>query len=162
MKELATVLEGIDQTEHVPPDQLFQQIEALGVSIVDALPSIFGGIKNDLAEAEACKEQASLFEERARRAEARASMMKAMLVKILPGLNREKGTAGIFKYRIQQNGGKQALRLLESEATLIEKLPEFTKVKTTLDTDAIRDALADGATMPGVELLERGFQIRIS
>jgi hypothetical protein len=63
-----------------------------------------------------------------------------------------------FRLSVQANGGAQPLEVTVPP----EQLPQqYQAVRVEADKAALREALAAGATIPGVTLLPRGTSLRI-
>lgn len=115
-------------------------------------------IQHLVARADARRVEAQRMRDLAATDEALADRLKARLKEAMETTGRTKLDTARFRLSVAGNGGKQPLSVT-CDATTLPK--ELTTVTVTANKDAIRQALENGATIAGCELLPRGTSLRI-
>jgi hypothetical protein len=115
-------------------------------------------IQHLAARADARRVEAQRMRDLAATDEALADRLKARLKEAMETTGRTKLDTARFRLSVAGNGGKQPLSVT-CDATTLPK--ELTTVTVAANKDAIRQALENGATIAGCELLPRGTSLRI-
>ena len=115
-------------------------------------------IQHLTARADARRVEAQRMRDLAATDEALADRLKARLKEAMETTGRTKIDTARFRLSVAGNGGKQPLSVT-CDATTLPK--ELTTVTVTANKDAIRQALENGASIAGCELLPRGTSLRI-
>jgi hypothetical protein len=90
--------------------------------------------------------------------EALADRLKQRLKDAMEASGKGKLETARFRLSVQANGGAQPLEVTVPPEQLPQK---YQAVRVEADKTALREALAAGATIPGVTLLPRGTSLRI-
>jgi hypothetical protein len=115
-------------------------------------------IQHLIARADARRVEAQRMRDLAATDEALADRLKARLKEAMETTGRTKLDTARFRLSVAGNGGKQPLSVT-CDATTLPK--ELTTVTVAANKDAIRQALENGASIAGCELLPRGTSLRI-
>jgi len=114
------------------------------------------------AEAEACKNEARHFQDRAKSATNKADWLKKALKVSMDARGITEQRAGLFKLAIQKNGGVAPIQW-EPFAEPAKGPAEYVKVETIYnwDTEKVRQDLNDGKILDFATLGERGTRLVI-
>jgi hypothetical protein len=155
--ELLTERDG-DITEPEVESAVTAWFAELGNELGDKLDSIHHYLSERKMRLEACKQQASEWEARAKR-EARAiDGIKAHVLEAVQQLGGKVASAKGVIFTARANGGKAPLVFDDGFVC-----PEaYQAVKYVTDTDAIRAELESDGIIPGVTIGERGHHLRVS
>lgn len=147
--EIAAMLsipdEDLDDVQRKALDAYLDELATAEASKVDGFGQF---IRLQSALAEACKEEAKRLAAKARTAEARIAFLKAKYVASMQGVGVKKISGAVYTLSVREN---EAVAI----TARVETLPEiYQRKKTTVEPDriAIRNALKDGAEIPGCTL----------
>ena len=110
------------------------------------------------ARADARRAEAQRMRDLATADDALAERLKTRLKEAMEATGRTKIDTSRFRLSVSNNGGRQPLSVTCDASSLPE---ELVTVTVAANKDAIRQALENGATIPGCELLPRGTSLRI-
>ena len=110
------------------------------------------------ARADARRAEAQRMRDLATADDALAERLKTRLKEAMEATGRTKIETARFRLSVSNNGGRQPLSVTCDASSLPE---ELVTVTVAANKDAIRQALENGATIPGCELLPRGTSLRI-
>lgn len=150
-QELANMLYQDDVDEQAIIDTL-ESIEGEIEDKADNYAYILVGIENDV---NACKSEKARLEKRQKVLKNREDRLKNYLAEVMRNTGKTNFKTALHTFRIQKNGGKQAL-------TIDGDVPEeYTKTITENDTDKIRADLEAGKKLSFAHLEPRGESLRI-
>ena len=115
-------------------------------------------IQHLTARADARRAEAQRMRDLAATDEALADRLKTRLKEAMEATGRTRIDSARFRLSVAGNGGKQPLSVT-CDPTSLPK--ELVTVTVAANKDAIRQALENGATIAGCELLPRGTSLRI-
>lgn len=139
--------------EDVDEQCVLDTLEAIEGEIEDKADNYAFIINELLADANVCKEEKIRLEKRQKQFEKKAKRLKKALETIMKETGKTNFKTSLFTFRIQKNGGKQALTI-DGKVT-----KEYMKLEN--DTDKIRQALEEGKSLPFAHLEPRGESLRI-
>ena len=130
-------------------DELYEQLDAKRASYCHV-------IRNAVADADALRTEAKHLNTRAKRLETLAAHLKDVLHYDMLSNGEVQAQAELFRLRV----AKSPVRVeLEIEPELLPRA--YQKVAVSANTNAIRQELKDGGTVPGAKLVQ-GSHLRIS
>lgn len=162
MIRLEDLIEDGDQ--EIDEEWLVSEWETLEGDINDKTEKWLRVIKNKEADIKARKDAIADLTAKNERDQRTIDFMKRTLVQVMGLLGKKKAGTAILSCTVAANGGKAPLVWADGFKEDPTLLPEKwrTKVETWKpNTDEIRDALAAGEQIPGVELGERGTHLLI-
>ena len=162
MIRLEDMIEDGDQ--EIDEEWLVSEWETLEGDINDKTEKWLRVIKNKEADIKARKDAIADLTAKNERDQRTIDYMKRTLVQVMGLLGKKKAGTAILSCTVAANGGKAPLVWADGFKEDPTLLPEKwrTKVETWKpNTDEIRDALAAGEQIPGVELGERGTHLLI-
>ena len=162
MIRLEDLIEDGDQ--EIDEEWLVSEWETLEGDINDKTEKWLRVIKNKEADIKARKDAIADLTAKNERDQRTIDYMKRTLVQVMGLLGKKKAGTAILSCTVAANGGKAPLVWADGFKEDPTLLPEKwrTKVETWKpNTDEIRDALAAGEQIPGVELGERGTHLLI-
>ena len=162
MMRLEDLIEDGDQ--EIDEEWLVSEWETLEGDINDKTEKWLKCIKNHEADIKVRKDAIADLTAKNERDQRTIDFMKRTLVQVMGLLGKKKAGTAILSCTVAANGGKAPLVWADGFKEDPTLLPEKwrTKVETWKpNTDEIRDALAAGEKIPGVELGERGTHLLI-
>jgi hypothetical protein len=151
------LLEG-GQTEADANEALEEHLAGLDAALEDKAEGYASVIQELALRAKARKDEAARIRALAEADEAVADRLKKRLKEAMEATGKTKIDGLKFKLSVAANGGAQPLEVTVPPEQLPQK---YQAVRVEADKAALREALAAGATIPGVTLMPRGTSLRI-
>ncbi len=155
----ADILEALEANDdgEIDPQRLYD----LEMTLAEKAEAVIKFVRNLESSAEAKKAEARRLLESANADQARADDLTDYLKRTMESLSLTRLDAGLFRLKIQLNGGKPAVSFEGS----VDDLPDWLKsVKTTvsLNRGAALEAFEAGGSLPEGVRVERGTSLRVS
>lgn len=147
--EIAAMLsipdEDLDDVQRKALDAYLDKLATAEASKVDGFGQF---IRLQTVQAKACKEEAKRLAAKAKTAESRIAFLKAKYVASMQGVGVKKISGAVYTLSVHEN---EAVAITAQTETLPE-IYQRKKITVEPDTIAIRNALKDGAEIPGCTL----------
>ena len=157
--EITDIVDAIlDGGDAEAQQELEAHLAGLDAALEEKADDYAALIQHLVARADARRAEAQRMRDLAATDEALADRLKARLKEAMETTGRTKIDTPRFRLSVAGNGGKQPLSVT-CDATTLPK--ELTTITVAANRDAIRQALENGASIAGCELLPRGTSLRI-
>lgn len=157
--EYRHILNEIEECEGDPTESVIAMLEQLESDIGNKADGYCSLINHYQAYAKAAQEEAARIAKRSESFANRAKWLKDRLKAAMESLGETKIKTPYHSVTICKNGGAQPIKIEGQPENLPE---EFRMVVIKPNTDAIREALVAGQTVPGCQLEPRGNHLRIN
>ena len=134
-------------------------LDSLEMELAAKAEAICRLVRNSEAEAAAYRAEAERLSRSAQVAASNAARLKEYLRFNLERMGLKSLDAGLFKVRVQANGGKQPIDA-PSDPMLLP--PQCRRTTVSVDLDVVRSLLESGAPVEGCRLLPRGSHLRVT
>lgn len=162
--EYAAFMDLVTNEEFTDEDAIQATLDSLQYDLEKKAEGYALVINQLSADVAACDGEIKRFMHKKELRENAIKRLKNAILFAMNTLGKTELKAGNYTFKISKNGGKVPLNWAEGYKDDPTLLPEKwrTKVETwKANTDEIRDALAAGEKIPGVELGERGTHLLI-
>ncbi len=153
---VADELLTISHNEEMAEEELVERLNDLASAFTDKAEGISKLIRNLESDAAAYDEESKRLAANKKTAQNRIAWLKRYIHDNMTALDLKQLKAGVFKLGVQKNPPRV---VIDDEGRLPEQyLEQITE--TRIDKNAIKDALQQGAVIPGAHL-EQGDSLRI-
>ena len=157
--EITDIVDAIlDGGDAEAQQALEAHLAGLDAALDEKADSYAALIRHLEARADARRAEAQRMRDLATADDALAERLKTSLKAAMEATGRTKIDTSRFRLSVSNNGGRQPLSVTCDASSLPENLVTVT---VAANKEAIRQALENGATIPGCELLPRGTSLRI-